>query len=200
MALTRKAIPESATLELTESLIQQNLVAPEIDVESMTIRDLLVQVQELFNVRDPANDKINLIKDALIARIAPVYNDVQQLQLFDELNGFAFRDPDDSQQIVIQHPDVALQFRLKKVPVTKWKEIMRSVSQEAERRALIVSSTRNLHASQLRQEDLEQLAHDEGYIEALMWVLDQVDVRNSFRLYGRFVAAGHQVTEKNLEE
>ena len=187
MALVRRAIPEVDTA----TFIHEEQPEAQEDFETASVRDLLIQVQDLYNVRDPANERIGRIKSALIGRLSPIYDEKQQLNLFDDLSGLAFRDPKDQEQVIIQHPDVPLQFRMKRTHVTRWKEIMRSVSQEAERRRIELERLEALSEMQLTEEDRLRQEYLRGYIDSLEWMVEQPNVRHNYRLDGRFVAASH---------
>lgn len=185
-ALVRRAIPEVETETLMR--VQEEEHAAE-DYEQASIRDLLNQVQDLYNLRDPANDRIGRIKDTLVTRLSPIYDDNQQLSLFDDLSGLAFRDPKDNEQIVIQHPEVPIQFRMKRVQVTRWKETMRSISQEAERRTLELERLDALAQEQLTEQDRLTAEYTRGYRAALEWAVEQSEIRHGYRVSGRFVAS-----------
>jgi hypothetical protein len=169
-------------LQPTVQEVEQNL-------ESLAVRDLLLRAAELYNVRDPANHRIGQLKQALITRLSPVYDEHQQISLFEDLEGYAFLDPEDNQQIVVQHPDVPLFFRLKKSPVIKWTEILRSASQELER----------IHAELVRLASTEGnntlVAELRGRQTAFNWLIEQATVRTSHRITGRFVARSENTTQ-----
>lgn len=164
------------------------------ELEQKTVRDLLVQAQELFNVRDPANQRINGIKNVLIARLSPQFSETNQLQLFDTLDGLAFTTPDDPNVIVVQHPDIPLQFRLRKSKVSEWQVVLRTISQEVERRTRRLEQLTLIPELDRPQHVVNEIIQQRAHVESLNWVLNEVENRHHFRLTGRFVASSEHPT------
>lgn len=186
-SLVRRAIPHYDISPLSERT-EQDLVQREVDYESLSLKQLLEQAQDLYGIRDPANEQITRIKATIINKISPVYDNHNQLTLFDDQNGHAIRDSKDVNRIIVQHPEVPLQFRLKKIPATKWKVVSRSISQELERRNVRKNALMDLAPSQRNESEHNELEFLDGFTSALNWVIEQTQVRISHRLTGSFVA------------
>jgi hypothetical protein len=197
-ALRQHALPIMTSPRAGEE-VQEEATPEELlhELEQKSVRDLLVQAQELFNVRDPANERITGIKTVLIARLSPTFSETNQLQLFDTLDGLAFTTPDDPNVIVVQHPDIPLQFRLRKSKVSEWQVVLRTVSQEIERRTRRLENLIAIPETTRSQAVLNEIIEQRTYTEALQWVLNQVETRHHFRLTGRFVASSeHAPTQQ----
>jgi hypothetical protein len=199
--LVRRSVPEAQ--EQLQDIVQRQIqsdqeLAFEKSLETAQVRDLLIAAQELLTVRDPANDRINRIRGALINKLSPVYDSKEQLTGFEEQDGFVFRDPDDNERIVIQHPDVGLFFRLKKTQVIKWKEVQRSITQEIARINDRVRELRLVgHPTKQQEEDLASYL---GRRAGLQWVLEQTNVRKGYRLLGQFMARSDAQSEEGEEQ
>jgi hypothetical protein len=195
---------------MTSALRVQPLMAPEPSCNSTTttteeqtqetysslgVRELLAQAQELYSVKDPTSDRINRIKDSIIARLQAQFDENNQLTLFDNLEGLAFTTAEEPNVIIVQHPDVPLQFRLRKTEVKNWSVFLRTVSQEKNRRSKRLTNLLSfVNPSETIQSEIQT---QRTYIEALEWVIAQSEERKAgTRLTGRFVAASHRNTSR----
>lgn len=192
-SLVRRALPHYEITSV-EADIEESLVQREVDYEELSVKQLLEQAQDLYSVRDPANEQIARIKSSLITRLSPVYKENNQLELFYDQAGLASRNSKNPNEIVVQHPEVPLQFRLKKVRSTKWKVVGNSIAQEIERR-----QTRKAYLDSISHKndsDIEETQYLTGFIDALNWVVQQTEVRVSYSLRGNFVAAVEKTSKE----
>jgi len=180
--LVRRAIPEVDT----ESIARETSV-PEETIAVDSIEDLLRRAQELHGYRAPINQRITLIRDTLANRLSPVYTDDNQLSMFDAADGYAVRDPEDQQRIVVSHPRIGIKFRMKRTRTTKYKEIRRSIADEIARRESLQVNINQLPLIQRNEADNISLLQHESYINALRWVQELFENRVAFRTDKDFV-------------
>jgi hypothetical protein len=180
--LVRRAIPEVDT----ESIARETSV-PEETIAVDSIEDLLRRAQELHGYRAPINQRITLIRDTLANRLSPVYTDDNQLSMFDAADGYAVRDPEDQQRIVVSHPRIGIKFRMKRTRTTKYKEIRRSIADEIARRESLRGDLSQLSHSQFSEVDREIRQTHQTYIDALNWVQELFDNRVAYRTDKDFV-------------
>lgn len=189
-ALTRRSIPHYDLTPVEERI--ESRVEREVDFNALGIKELLQQAEDLYAVRDRANEIIGRIKATIITKLAPVYTDTNQLSFFEDQGGYAIRDPKDIERIVVQHPDVPIGFRLKKTPSTKWKLVARSIAQELERRRILCDNLLGLEEHQRTENDNAEIARLQGAQDAFNWVIEQTQTRVSYRLVGGFTASKDQ--------
>jgi len=186
-ALTQRPIPQTIIVDRSQ---QTGTVEVEQDYEALEVHDILVQAQELYTVRDPANVRITRLKNALITKLQAQFDEDNQLSLFDNLDNLAFRDPQDQNMIIVSSPDVGIQFRVRRSVVHKWETVRRGIEQEEERlRMEQVTLESNMDAIHPADSQVAQLNELRGRRQALQWVMEQVATRTDHRVTGRFVAA-----------
>ena len=149
----------------------------------MHTRELLTQALEVTEVKNNASSRIKQIKDVFVARMAPRFaeDSPTHIEEFDNLEEFAFRDPEDEDQIVVQHPDVPLVFRFKRVQSVKWQTLQEVIASELQR-----VRTR---LEQMEEGDSEFSALS-ARAQALNWVLEKREEYCYNKSFGRFAAVG----------
>lgn len=191
--LTRRVLEPSQGSGLVERVqLEMSNIREEAFEQSLQraeIRELLLTAEELYSVRDPANERLNRIKSVLRQKLNPRYEN-EQLSLFDDLDGFAFRDPKDNDKIVIHHPDVTLGYQLKRSTVISWKDVRRSVSLEKQRLQNLISAAANMVGGDDRIPELR------GRKSALDWLDEQIEAYTRHRTRDDFVSVGEQDNEQ----
>lgn len=155
------------------------------DYSSNSVKDLLVRAERLYKVRDPASQKISEIKSAILARVNATF-DNEQLKIFDSLDGYAYRNPEDVNEIIVSHPDSSLRLRVRKTKVTNYRMAIRSINDEIAR----LTSIRDVS---VLIDERTNLTHR---ITSLQWALSQINTKT----YDRQVSSFDSVLGTKIEE
>jgi len=169
------SVPQEEQSESTspQDAVDQEQVQEQPDAQNLGIRELLTQAQEMIAHKSRFGERVSQIKDVLNARIRAQYTpETNQLQLFNDLGGLAFRNPEDVNEVIVEHPDVPLNYRYKRSHSVKWTSLMQQVSQE-------IARLQSLESPELHR----------NRIEALEWVLALQERHSYVREYGRFRAS-----------
>jgi hypothetical protein len=165
--------------------VRQTTVQSTTEPESMSVLDILTEAQELYEVRDPANTRINRLKASMISKLHLQFDEDEQLQLFDTLDNLAFADNEDPNKVVVAHPDISIRFQVKKHLSHKWKTILRNISLEDERLRTRYASLDSLPHTDSVTEEMREII---GFRRGLQWVLNQAETQTHHRLVGDFVS------------
>ena len=187
-SLVRRELSETEIEEIAEQSSTQTE-----DIEGASLRDLLVRAERLYAVKDPASVRISRIKDAILSRVNPTYDDNNQLLLFDNVNGYAYLNPDDQQEIIVSHPDTSIQLRVKKTKITNWKMVNRSIADELAR---VTALRENILAKRLEDrttDETHNLISLTSRSDTLRWVIEQTNNKVYNREQVRFTSV---VTDK----
>ena len=110
-----------------------------------------------------------------------------------DVNGYAYLNPDDQQEIIVSHPDTSIQLRVKKTKITNWKMVNRSIADELAR---VTALRENILAKRLEDrttDETHNLISLTSRSDTLRWVIEQTNNKVYNREQVRFTSV---VTDK----